>query len=82
MLTQGEIYDTIGGYVLIECSSCKYGYISCEECNGVGDEYCDACGNSSDCFDCEGIGEVSCEDCGGTGEVEEVEEEEEEVTVC
>lgn len=45
------------------CSSSRF--VTCTECEGVGESDCDCCGSSQDCAECEGYGFVVCPECGG-----------------
>jgi hypothetical protein len=46
--------------------------VSCDECNGYGNDDCMTCdgGGDVECSNCEGNGTTACDDCDGSGEVD------------
>jgi len=86
----GELRSDYGEFTLEEtdgttniCDICNgSSEVTCYNCDGDGQERCDACDNGSvrcgtcddggdggsiDCSSCDGSGELECEDCGGDG---------------
>jgi hypothetical protein len=57
-------------WLRLECPLCR-GNRSCQECGGLGDVICDACGGAgadcADCQQCHGEGRYVCRPCDGGG---------------
>lgn len=68
-----DVVDKLKVYIIKKYIDEAARNVSCDECNGYGNEDCYSCDGSGDveCSNCSGNGTTACDNCDGSGEVDD-----------